>query len=169
MPSEGEEMLHLLLRTIAQELMYPACQREYRFHERRRWRFDFAFPTPRIAIEYEGSWHRTKERFAPDMDKYNCAQIAGWTVLRFGRKQLNDGRAEKQIRRMLGQLIPKYDKPLEPGERKWWPDRGVYSDRSHNERTAKETHAPSEKGRRSEEGGEEAAAQGPPGRRAPGS
>ena len=155
MTSEGEELLDLLLRSLLPEFRYAAYQREYRFHRRRRWRFDFAFPSLMLAIEYEGSFHRTKERFAPDMDKYNTAQIEGWVVLRFGRKQLNDGRAEKQIRKALGQEIKFYDKPIKPNERPSWPkpdEPGIYSCRSAAKTNRRQTYASSEKGHREKEG-----------------
>lgn len=118
--SEGEVLLDQLLKSLLPEFHYPAYQREFEFHEHRRWRFDFCFPTLALAIEYDGAVHRTKERFKADLDKYNCAQLEGWLVLRFGRRQVNDGRAEKQIRAALGQKIPRCDLAMEPGERKRW-------------------------------------------------
>lgn len=32
----------------------PQPEREYRFHDQRRWRFDYAFIDQRVAIELEG-------------------------------------------------------------------------------------------------------------------
>ena len=32
----------------------PPPQREYRFHPERKWRFDFAWPERRFAVEIEG-------------------------------------------------------------------------------------------------------------------
>ncbi|MDW3057363.1 hypothetical protein R8N49_14530, partial [Vibrio sp. 1978] len=29
-------------------------EKEYRFHETRRWRFDFAYPEQQLAVEVEG-------------------------------------------------------------------------------------------------------------------
>ena len=119
--SKGETALDELLVSLLPEFGYLGLDREYRFHDRRRWRFDFCFPEKRLAIEFDGGVHRTKERFAPDMDKLNTAQVEGWTVLRFTTAQLRDGRAEKMIRKALGQEIPRYDLALEPGERLRWP------------------------------------------------
>lgn len=61
---------------------------EYRFHPVRRWRFDFANPEFKIAIEYEGGvWRRGRHirpvGFINDCDKYNAAALHGWTVLRY--------------------------------------------------------------------------------------
>jgi hypothetical protein len=62
--------------------------KEYRFHEKRKWRFDFAFPEQNIAIEYEGlmsekSGHTTLKGFTGDTEKYNEAARLGWKVLRY--------------------------------------------------------------------------------------
>lgn len=64
---------------------------EYRFHEKRQFRFDVAIPDKRIAIEYEGiysstSRHTTLDGYSKDCDKYNLAAVRGWRVLRFTSK-----------------------------------------------------------------------------------
>lgn len=62
---------------------------EYRFHPERRFRFDFAIPLYKIAVEYEGGvygragGHRGSSNFAADCEKYNLATAMGWRVLRF--------------------------------------------------------------------------------------
>lgn len=68
---------------------------EYRFHPTRKWRFDFAWPDYKIAVEAEGlAWrggisrHTTPVGFDGDCDKYNSAATAGWLVLRFTAKQV---------------------------------------------------------------------------------
>lgn len=63
-------------------------EREYRFAPPRRWRFDFAWPLERVAVEIEGGvWtggrHVSARGFAADCDKYNAAVLDGWAVLRF--------------------------------------------------------------------------------------
>ena len=60
---------------------------EHRFHESRRWRFDYAFVTQRVALEVEGGvWsggrHTRPRGFLGDIEKYNAAAVAGWLVLR---------------------------------------------------------------------------------------
>ena len=62
--------------------------KELKFHPKRKWRFDFAIESLRIAIEYEGimsekSRHTTITGMSADCDKYNAAQLLGWKVLRF--------------------------------------------------------------------------------------
>lgn len=61
---------------------------EYQFHPSRKWRFDYALPQHRIAIEIEGGvWtggrHIRAQGFLGDMEKYNTAAIMGWRLLRF--------------------------------------------------------------------------------------
>jgi very-short-patch-repair endonuclease len=58
--------------------------REYQFHPQRRWRFDFAWPSQKVALEVEG-WgrHQTFEGYKADCEKYNAALQMGWKVLRF--------------------------------------------------------------------------------------
>lgn len=64
---------------------------EHRFHKVRRFRFDIAVPSMMMAIEYEGlfskkSGHTTIDGYVSDCEKYNLAQLEGWTVLRYTAK-----------------------------------------------------------------------------------
>lgn len=61
---------------------------EHKFHPTRKWRFDWAIPDLKIAIEYEGlhsakSRHTTITGFSNDCEKYNAAALLGWIVLRY--------------------------------------------------------------------------------------
>lgn len=83
-------------------------EREYRFHPKRRWRFDFAWPDEKLAVEVEGGqWvigrHQQPEGFEKDMEKYNAAVLAGWRVLRFTGKMVQDGTAVAIIKEALGE------------------------------------------------------------------
>jgi hypothetical protein len=65
----------------------PPPVAEYRFDAVRRWRFDWAFVSQKIAVEVEGGvWsggrHTRGAGFLKDCEKYNHAAIAGWTILR---------------------------------------------------------------------------------------
>lgn len=60
----------------------PEVQCNHRWHPVRRWRFDFAWPEKRLALESEGQVHRINKRFQADLEKYNRAQLDGWVVLR---------------------------------------------------------------------------------------
>lgn len=67
---------------------------EYYFYANRRWRFDYAFPALKLAIEIEGAvWtqgrHTRGSGFVNDIEKYNMAASLGWTLLRFTRQEMN--------------------------------------------------------------------------------
>lgn len=71
----------------------PEPKPEYRFSATRKWRFDFAWPALKVALEVEGgAWtqgrHTRGAGFAADLEKYNAAQLAGWRVLRVLPDQL---------------------------------------------------------------------------------
>ena len=72
---------------ICQTDLHEECVKEYRFHPKRRWRFDYALPRHKIAIEVEGGvWiggrHTSAVGFLKDMEKYNTATLMGWRVFR---------------------------------------------------------------------------------------
>lgn len=67
--------------------LHVECVREYRFYKPRMWRFDYALPEYKIAIEVEGGiWTRGRHTrpvgFINDMTKYNTATLCGWRVFR---------------------------------------------------------------------------------------
>jgi very-short-patch-repair endonuclease len=57
---------------------------EFVFHPQRKWRFDWCFLGPKLAIEIEGfGRHQTYTGYRGDCEKYNAAVLHGWRVLRF--------------------------------------------------------------------------------------
>lgn len=80
------------------DTIFPAPISEYKFHPIRKWRFDFAWPDYKLAVEVEGgTWsqgrHTTGSGHMKDCDKYNQAAMLGWCVLRFTSNHINDGSA----------------------------------------------------------------------------
>lgn len=76
----------------------PEPNEEYRFAPPRRWRFDYAWCGPKVALEVEGGVfvhgrHVQGAGMIADMEKYNTATLAGWKVLRVTPKQIVDGSA----------------------------------------------------------------------------
>lgn len=76
-------LIERLVWKYAAERVVP----EYRFHPARDWRFDFAVPACRVAVEVEGGAfiggrHIRPEGYLRDMEKYNEAAACGWLVLR---------------------------------------------------------------------------------------
>jgi very-short-patch-repair endonuclease len=61
--------------------------KEFKFHPKRKWRFDYAFPFLMIAVEVDGGvWtggrHINPAGYINDMEKLNTAASMGWLVLR---------------------------------------------------------------------------------------
>lgn len=72
----------------------PPLEREHRFAPPRGWRFDFALPEDRVAIEIEGGvWtggrHNRAKGFINDCEKSNAATALGWRVYRLPGELLN--------------------------------------------------------------------------------
>jgi len=100
--SAAEETLALLLRVEG----VPAPEREWRFHPKRRWRFDFAWPAEKVAVEVEGGiWTRGRHNrpagYQADCEKYNEAALMGWRVLRVVPEHVDSGEAIGWISRAL--------------------------------------------------------------------
>lgn len=84
---------HLLL-IMRQVFGTDAVETEHRFHPLRRWRFDYAVPSLRIAVEYQGHGkmgggsghmgrHASVTGLSGDAEKLNAAEIEGWRVILF--------------------------------------------------------------------------------------
>lgn len=95
--SEGEELFAMHCRVCN---LNPV--REYLFCSPRRWRFDFAFPLEKIAVEIEGgTWiqgrHNRGSSIEKDMEKYNRAARLGWIVLRYSTNMVVRGEAIDEV------------------------------------------------------------------------
>jgi very-short-patch-repair endonuclease len=73
----------------------PAPQRQYLFATslKRKWRFDFAWPEFKLAVEIDGGiWivgaHAHPTRILDNMEKGNAAVLLGWYVLHFSVAQV---------------------------------------------------------------------------------
>ena len=84
----------------------PEGVREYRFHPKRRWRFDYAWPVIKLAVEIEGGTysngrHVRGSGFQEDCIKYNAALDLGWKVYRYPSEMITSGEAIFQIQAAL--------------------------------------------------------------------
>jgi very-short-patch-repair endonuclease len=73
---------------------FPDAVAEHRFHPVRLWRFDFAIPSARIAIEVNGAiWtagrHSRGSGLVKEYEKVRAAAILGWRVLPFATDEIN--------------------------------------------------------------------------------
>lgn len=81
---------------------------EHRFHPTRRFRFDCAYPSRKLAVEIDGgSWvggrHTTGTGFTRDLEKLNEAICLGWRVIRCTPAQVESGECLTWLERTLGQ------------------------------------------------------------------
>ena len=75
---------NIVLKWFAQHGLAPVA--EHRFDDKRKWRFDFAFPESKIALEvqgglFSGGRHSRGPALLKEHEKLNAAACAGWRVL----------------------------------------------------------------------------------------
>lgn len=75
---------------------------EFRFHETRKWRADFAHIESRTLIEIEGGIyvngrHNRAAGFNADLEKYLEAALLGWRVIRLGGEHLSPCNVERLV------------------------------------------------------------------------
>jgi hypothetical protein len=84
----------------------PEWEPEHRFHSTRRWRFDYAWPESKVALELEGgAWsqgrHVRAKGFLGDIEKYNEATLLGWKLLRCATDHIGTGYIPDCVHRAL--------------------------------------------------------------------
>jgi very-short-patch-repair endonuclease len=91
-PSWLENRFRVLWSVLATEAV-PVP--EYKFDPERKWRFDFAWPDVKVAVELEGAvWkgrfggHTSGKGYLKDIEKYNRAASLNWLVLRYTKEDL---------------------------------------------------------------------------------
>ena len=89
-----------------QSLKLPAAVSEWRFDERRKWRFDFAFVDQRIAVEVQGGiWTRGRHvrpaALKKEWEKLNAAAGQGWRILYCEPRAIGTLKFSKEIERAL--------------------------------------------------------------------
>lgn len=102
--SKEKETIKTVLWVLKREGFIKNYVEELQFHDVRKFRFDWALPYAKIAIEYEGlfskkSGHTTPAGYTEDCEKYNLAQIEGWKVLRY--TAINYTNLEKDLKKIL--------------------------------------------------------------------
>lgn len=81
----------------------PEPEREVRFDPERRWRFDYLWPSIRLALEIEGGvWssgrHTRGKGFLGDIEKYNAATLLGFRVIRATPKMVQSGEVAELVK-----------------------------------------------------------------------
>lgn len=106
---------------LCKELIGAECVKEYKFHDTRRWRFDYAFPEYKIAVEIDGGvWnygrHNRAKGYIADMEKFNEAAKLGWVVLKFTPQEQYRCETFEVIRAAINTARERKDKMNNDGE-----------------------------------------------------
>ena len=73
--------------------MQPVTEYQFAASIGRRWRFDFAWPSVKVAVEIDGgqyAFRGGRHATDADRDKLNHAACFSWRVLRFSGEMLKD-------------------------------------------------------------------------------
>lgn len=94
---------YALFQKTLQSYLGTEIESEVMFCKGRKFRFDFAITSKKIAIEIEGGIytngrHTRGGGFTKDMEKYNLAIENGWVVLRYSPQQINKTITFEQIK-----------------------------------------------------------------------
>jgi hypothetical protein len=89
----------------------PEFKREVRFHDTRKWRFDFAWPAHSFAVEIDGGvWtqgrHVRGSGYSQDCLKFAEAALLDWRVIRCPSDWVRDGVALTLVRRWFAGRRP---------------------------------------------------------------
>ena len=81
-------------------------EREHRFHDKRKWRFDIAFPAVKLAIEIDGGLfvdggHSRGRARINDMERDIAANLLGWLVVRMPPEWIKPGTALAHVERLV--------------------------------------------------------------------
>jgi len=129
---KGGKVVRQLTKSVLEkqfQFMWNALQgapleREWRVSPKRRFRFDFAIPKIKVAIEIEGgTWvnrrvkkksgeevtvqggaHNSGTGYIKDVKKYNISQYKGWSLFRFTGEMINTAEIEPLIKWVDKQL-----------------------------------------------------------------
>jgi hypothetical protein len=99
-----KQTIELFLKQFKEQGLIYDYVTELQFDEVRKFRFDWAIPSLKIALEYEGifsekSRHTTITGYSKDIEKYNLAITLGWRVLRYTAKNYKD--LENDLKKLL--------------------------------------------------------------------
>lgn len=87
----------------------PVPEREYVFFEGRKWRFDYAWPSMRVAVEIDGGGfrgaHQQVARRGADELKRNWAIASGWRVFSFNTWHFGSDERRREVGAFLESVL----------------------------------------------------------------
>lgn len=98
----------MLMLTLVSFVPRNLIETEFRFHPPRRWRWDYAVPSMKLAIEYHGGIYSGGRHvrgigFEKDREKMNTGQLDGWTILELTEDMVKSGKAYEMIEKAISQ------------------------------------------------------------------
>ena len=81
-------MAYEIFVAILKEKIKIEPLKEFKFHDKRRWRIDYCWPEQKLAVEIEGGiWinggHNRGKIYKSNVEKYNEIVLCGYDLLRF--------------------------------------------------------------------------------------
>jgi len=94
------------LASLCRAMQLPEPTPEYRFHPVRKWRFDYAWPARKLALEIQGAVfaqgrHTRGAGLRKEYEKLNAAAAGGWRILFVLPEQVANGTAMQVIEAAL--------------------------------------------------------------------
>jgi hypothetical protein len=98
--------LSLPAQTWCQGLGIPAPEAEYRFSPPRRWRFDYAWPGAKVALEVQGGLftrgrHTRGPALLKEHEKLNRAALLGWRLVYCTPREHLSGEGFRRVAHVL--------------------------------------------------------------------
>lgn len=92
------------VRLCARAVGLPMPEAEVRFAPPRRWRFDFGWPSVKLAVEVNGAiWvsgrHSRGSGLVKEYEKMTAAAVLGWRVIPTTPRQIGDLAFWRAVRR----------------------------------------------------------------------
>jgi len=116
-----KEQQDIKFRAHCRSLGIPEPRAEVQFHSTRKWRFDYAWPQYRVALEIEGGVftggrHTSGAGFMKDAEKYNYAACMGWAIIRCMPRTLCVAETMTYIAQAIKVQTPKVSNNPKPEE-----------------------------------------------------
>lgn len=94
---------------------------QHKFHPTRQWRFDFAWPSLKIAVEIQGfgEGHNSYDGMASDYEKHNAAVQYGWKIYYLMGYQLEPKTIKTTLNYIYSCLLGKTTHEVPKRESEW--------------------------------------------------
>lgn len=95
-----------MLEQLTEAGLLDGMVEEHAFHEERRWRWDFAWPEHKVALEVHGGLYTRGRHIRPrgmlnDMEKSSEGAIMGWRLITVSGVEVSNGTALDRVKRAL--------------------------------------------------------------------